>query len=126
MARYQFLVFSNPLPGREAEFNAWYDGRHLADVLAIPGFVSAQRFRCAAGAGPGGVDHLAIYELESDDPRAALKRLHARANSADMLISPAIDLGTVSASLWSPGVTASAGLIGAIRSTTVTITTENR
>jgi hypothetical protein len=28
----------------EAEFNAWYDA-HLDEILSIPGFVSAQRFR---------------------------------------------------------------------------------
>nr|WP_315903721.1 DUF4286 family protein [Pseudomonas citronellolis] len=102
MVRYRYLVFSNPVQGREAEYNAWYDHRHLGDVLATPGFVSAQRFRCADGEGPGGARYLAMYELASRDPGAALKRLRSRANSASMLISPALDLGTLSTSLWLP------------------------
>lgn len=103
MACCRYLVFSNPVLGREAEFNAWYDRRHLGDVLATPGFVTAQRFRCAAGEGPGGTRYLAMYEVAGHDPGAALKRLRAKVNSSAMLISPALDLGTLSASLWLPG-----------------------
>lgn len=103
MARYQYLVFSNPVRGREAEYNAWYDHRHLGDVLATPGFVAAQRFRCADGEGPGGTRYLAMYELASHDPGATLKRLRFQVNSSSMMISPALDLGTVSTSLWLPG-----------------------
>ena len=31
---------------REEEFNAWYDLEHLAQVVALPGFTSARRYRC--------------------------------------------------------------------------------
>ena len=31
---------------REEEFNAWYDLEHLEQVVALPGFVSARRYRC--------------------------------------------------------------------------------
>lgn len=102
MARSRYLVFSNPVPGREAEFDAWYDRRHLRDVLATPGFVAAQRFRSAAGEGPGGTRYLAMYEVVGRDPVAALKRLRAKVDSAALLISPTLDLGSVSASLWLP------------------------
>ena len=33
-------------PHREEELNAWYDLEHLAQVVALPGFVSARRYRC--------------------------------------------------------------------------------
>ena len=33
-------------PEREEEFNDWYDLEHLAQVVALPGFVSARRYRC--------------------------------------------------------------------------------
>ena len=33
-------------PEREEEFNAWYDLEHLAQVVALPGFVSGRRYRC--------------------------------------------------------------------------------
>jgi len=31
---------------REEEFNAWYDLEHLAQVVALPGFVGGRRYRC--------------------------------------------------------------------------------
>jgi hypothetical protein len=31
------------MPGREDEFNLWYDPTHLPDVLKLPGFVSARQ-----------------------------------------------------------------------------------
>jgi hypothetical protein len=47
----------------EEEFNAWYDTEHLAERLAIPGFLSAQRW--VADVAPGGGKYLTSYELES-------------------------------------------------------------
>ena len=41
---YYFFVFSNPVAGHEDEYNRWYDQQHAPDVVAIPGFVSAQSF----------------------------------------------------------------------------------
>lgn len=41
---YRYFVFSNPVDGKEDEFNAWYDNQHAPDVVAVPGFVTAQRF----------------------------------------------------------------------------------
>lgn len=47
------LVFSAPASAeREAEFNEWYEKVHIPEVLAVDGFVSAQR-----------------YQLDSDQPR---------------------------------------------------------
>jgi hypothetical protein len=41
---YYFLVFSNPAAGQEERYNKWYNEQHQLDVVAIPGFVTAQRF----------------------------------------------------------------------------------
>jgi hypothetical protein len=35
---------NDPVPGREEEYNNWYDHQHAPDVVSIPGFVSAQRY----------------------------------------------------------------------------------
>lgn len=45
---YYLLVFSNPIAGRDDEYNKWYDGRHLTDVTSVPGFVSGQRYVVSA------------------------------------------------------------------------------
>jgi len=44
---YVLMVFSNPLPGKETEYNDFYEHRHMPDVVSVPGFVRAQRFKLA-------------------------------------------------------------------------------
>jgi hypothetical protein len=64
------LTMTEVLPAHEEEFNAWYDDEHLAERLAIPGFVSAQRWtadgRCDLALTPERRvgRYLATYELE--------------------------------------------------------------
>jgi hypothetical protein len=64
------IVFSRfPDSVDEDDFNEWYDA-HLPEILSIPGFVSAQRYRLD----PVVVDddaavtyrYLAVYEIEGD------------------------------------------------------------
>jgi hypothetical protein len=38
------LALTNSVPGREAEFNTWYDDVHVKDLVAVPGIVAAQRY----------------------------------------------------------------------------------
>jgi hypothetical protein len=63
MNRGLLLTLTEPPPSMEEEFNAWYDGEHLAERLAIPGFRSAQRW--VADVPPGAGKYLATYELDS-------------------------------------------------------------
>ena len=68
--RTVLLVFSNPVDGREEEYNAWYSEHHLDEILAIDGFVLAQRFRLAGDARmtrdtpDAPYRYLALYEVE--------------------------------------------------------------
>ena len=32
MSKYTFLAFTNPTPGKEHEFNTWYDEHHLKEM----------------------------------------------------------------------------------------------
>lgn len=102
MAKYCFVVLSNPKRGRDAEYNSWYTKRHLRDVLAVPGFVGAQRFRLRAskGGGKGRHKYLALYEIETNDIRRTLKEMYSRAGTAAMPISKALDLAGVSTGLY--------------------------
>ena len=67
MPKYTFMVLTNPVEGQEDIYNDWYNNRHLADVLKVPVFVSAQRFKlcpthsCRSGRIPG-----AILDFVSD------------------------------------------------------------
>ena len=63
------IVFSRRPDGvSEDDWNTWYDA-HLHEILAIPGFVSAQRFAIdqlvGAGEGPEWT-HIALYEVEGE------------------------------------------------------------
>jgi len=58
MKRGLLLTLTEPPPAMEEEFNAWYDGEHLPERLAIPGFRSARRW-------VSGRTYLATYELDS-------------------------------------------------------------
>lgn len=103
MARYKWLVFTNCTPGREAEFNRWYDEVHIADLLRVPGIAGARRAELTEAqltmdtgdpepCGPEriGARHrfLAVYDIEADDPMPVLKEIGARAHTAEMPITP--------------------------------------
>ena len=49
MAKYTFVVLTNAVEGKDDAFDEWYTNTHLGDVLAVPGFVSAQRFTHQSG-----------------------------------------------------------------------------
>jgi hypothetical protein len=55
------MVWADVPADREDDFNRWYNEEHLAERLAIPGFLSGARYE-AVKSGP---KHLACYELES-------------------------------------------------------------
>ncbi|HLZ72873.1 MAG TPA: hypothetical protein VKV26_23460 [Dehalococcoidia bacterium] len=59
-------------PAREEEFNRWYDGTHLPDLLSVPHITAARRFKLSGPANPKEPDaqYLAIYEIDSETPEA--------------------------------------------------------
>ena len=104
MAKYTFVVLTNPTSGKEAEYNEWYNKQHIPDVLNVPGFVAAQRFRLANAQMGDNNPHryLALYEIETNDLAATLKDMQSRVGGADMIMSDAIDMKTVGAHLFTP------------------------
>jgi hypothetical protein len=105
--RTLYLVFSNPVEGKEPEFNEWYDNVHLPEVLATPGVVSAQRFDTCdteivrtAGWTP---EHryLAVYEMDGD-PDVIMGKIGDAVAAGEMVMSETLDLQTVRMSFWTP------------------------
>lgn len=90
MARHVFMVQTECVPGQEKVFNEWYDQVHVPDVLAVPGFVRAQRFETVGGLRGEMPDRrfLAIYEFEADDPAVAMAELRTAMRS--MHIDPSL------------------------------------
>lgn len=104
-----FLVFSDAVAGREDEFNAWYQGAHLEDVLAVPGFVAARRY-AVTGVNMLGREwvttakYLCVYELDVTDAEglnASLAELSRRVGAREnMRMSDAIDGSSVKAAAF--------------------------
>ena len=93
MPRYNLIALTNPVPGREDEFNDWYTNVHLADVLNLPGVVAAQRFRMSPTqhrSGPFEHQYMAVYEIEIDDIRKTLDTLKIVSGTDKMPLSRAL------------------------------------
>ena len=43
------MAWTDVDPAHEAEFNRWYDEEHIHRLLAVPGFLSAARYRALRG-----------------------------------------------------------------------------
>ena len=105
MTRYRLVVLTNPVAGRDEEYNRWYDEQHLHDVLAVPGFTAAQRFRLADASMADERfpwRYLAIYEVETDDLRGAMEALYARTGTDAMVMSDSLDMDSAAALPFEP------------------------
>lgn len=94
MAKYKFFGFTNPVPGREDEYNDWYTNTHLADLLKVPGIVSAQRFKLTdhqRSPGPQPYKYLAVYDCEAGDAGEIIAELKKHSGTSEMPISSAMD-----------------------------------
>lgn len=92
MAKLWLVVLTNPVEGREDEYNEWYTGRHLEDVLAVEGFQAAQRFEFVPSrlSADAPYRYLAVYEVDEDSREKAEKALLETAGGPGMPISKAM------------------------------------
>ena len=104
MNKYLLVVNSNPTDGNEAAYNDWYTNVHLSEMLQVPGFMAAQRYKfsdMSAAGDPPDHKYMAVYEMETDTPQVSLDvLLDDVANRMDM--SEAIDMENLSAHLYGP------------------------
>lgn len=95
MGSYILLAMTRPVDGKESDFNEWYNDYHTADLLDIPGIISAQRFKLR---NEMGFDHknnyLAIYKIETDDLDAVLKDMSDRIAASSMVTTDSLDMGS--------------------------------
>lgn len=63
------IALVNAVDGKDAEFNEWYSDTHIPEVVALPGFVSAQRYEFASDA-PTPYRYATVYEIEGSAARA--------------------------------------------------------
>ena len=84
------VVMTNPVEGRKAEYNDWYDEQHMPDVLRIPGIVSAERFELSDAQRldpPYPFSFLALYWIETDDLPKVISELKSRSGTEAMPLS---------------------------------------
>jgi hypothetical protein len=78
MSKHLHLVFNRPPSGvTDDEFNAWAND-HFQEILAVPGWDAAWRFRLDADVQPEQpipFPYMSLYEL-SGDPVVAVEELH--------------------------------------------------
>lgn len=89
---YLLEVTSRALPGRDADYLAWYENTHMGDVLKVPGFKACQRY-VRANTGEEQAEYVAVYEVETDDPAKLLETLMAA--SPNMQMTDSIDFNSV-------------------------------
>jgi hypothetical protein len=104
---YYFFVFSNPTAGHEDEYNKWYDEQHGPDVVAVPGFVTAQRFVKNELPLYRMVDlqvpkYLIIYKIVTDDIEAVFAEVNRRLKTGETIISPTFDTKTSVSYVYRP------------------------
>jgi len=90
---YAQIVFADPADGKDAEFNAWYDAHHAAEVLKVMGFTSGQRMvladvQLAPQQGPT-PKYLTMFDIQSKNLARTLAEFQRLAPG--MTSSPAFD-----------------------------------
>ena len=93
VARYVFVVFTEPVEGRDAEYNEWYSDVHIPDVLKLDGIVAARRYKLAPMDPPqeGHPLYLALYEIETDDLSQIPGAIKRAVEEGRMPLSDALD-----------------------------------
>ncbi|HEX3726427.1 MAG TPA: hypothetical protein VHV08_09300 [Pirellulales bacterium] len=93
MGKYTLVVLTNSVAGKDEAFNDWYTNKHLADVISVPGFVSAQRFEMQGDPVDAQQNwrYLATYNLDCDDPGKSIAEMMRRAGTAEMPLSDGLD-----------------------------------
>lgn len=89
--RYLLEVSSRAKPGREAEYDRWYEATHVADILSLDGFHSCERFQRLAADGSA-AEFVSLFEVETDEPAALLQHMFEASAAFDL--SDALDLSS--------------------------------
>ena len=89
--RYIMSVSSRAVPGREDDYNRWYDEIHRVEMCELPGILSCYRFRQLDMEGRETGEFIAQYEVETEDPAVLLESVFAAAPTMSLIdaIDPA-------------------------------------
>ena len=109
MAKYIMMVRSNPLPGRDDEYNDWYDRHALPQFVATPTIVAAQRYKLAPVEPPDypGYEkakhrYMVMYEIETDSLERTKQIVWSPDNIGRIPPSRAFDASSVDCQFYLP------------------------
>ena len=74
----------NVVPEFEAEFNEWYDKEHIPALAAVPGVLSARRFRGSSG----NRKYVALYHLAAPEVQESAEWKQARQSDWTSRLQP--------------------------------------
>jgi hypothetical protein len=80
MTKHILVAESNAVEGSDDEFNEWYDNYHIPQILHVPGFVSAHRFKLSETQFDGSESrfrYLVIYQIDGDAAETVTAMLEA-------------------------------------------------
>lgn len=97
---FKMIVFSNPVEGREMDYNDWYSTIHIQETLKVPGVVSGQRFRLREGATRW--RYVALFDLETDHPEDVIPEIRRRASNGTFAMSDAISFEDFYSGIFEP------------------------
>ena len=94
MAQGLMIAYSSAAPGRDAEYEQWYDEIHIPDVrAAIPSVTAVHRYKQVDLQGGGGAPrYVAVYELGDADVATAAGQLGAAGAEGRLRMTDAMDL----------------------------------
>lgn len=97
---YYMFVLNQPKPGRDADFNRWYDEHHAQDVLVNPEYLESQRFIVnEQQLRPGTTapaQYLIAFKIVTKDIGHAFQYIHNNLRSGKTVPTDSIAPGTVS------------------------------
>ena len=88
---YYYMIFNDPAPGTENEWNKWYNEQHQVDVASIPGFETAQRYAVSENQLSSSkplTKYLVSYQIVTDDLPSVLKEVQRRLQSGETKPGP--------------------------------------
>ncbi|MEZ5687455.1 MAG: hypothetical protein R3E21_01445 [Caenibius sp.] len=98
MAKHLILAMTNPVEGRDAEYNDWYNNVAIPTYKSLPGLVPLGRFKAVdvPHMFPFEMDnqfqYLSLYYFEADDPIEFMENIKATfANRPEYVFSSDID-----------------------------------
>lgn len=100
--RAVLIVETGPAEGRDEDWNSWYDGVHIPEILEkVPGFHAATRFERPPGTdiGPEEQGYCTVYEIEAEDPAASVAALGSGMQSGALTRSDS-SAGRAKLTLW--------------------------